>query len=109
MLGDQPQPSAQGYVQLRYLLRCVNESMRLYPHPPVLLRRAQVADTLPGEAWPDNPIFSGFWWYDHCHLVVLVHAQRPCLTCKGRTSKLVNTMCDEVLSLALMTAFWWQM
>ena len=50
MLGDQAQPTAQGYSQLKYLLRCVNESMRLYPHPPVLLRRAQVADTLPGES-----------------------------------------------------------
>ena len=48
VLGGQPQPTAQGYGQLKYLLRCVNESMRLYPHPPVLLRRAQVADTLPG-------------------------------------------------------------
>jgi hypothetical protein len=26
----------------------VAESMRLYPHPPVLLRRALVPDTLPG-------------------------------------------------------------
>ena len=34
--------------QLRYLMRCVNESMRLYPHPPVLLRRARVKDELPG-------------------------------------------------------------
>ena len=34
--------------QLRYLMRCINESMRLYPHPPVLLRRAQVKDELPG-------------------------------------------------------------
>jgi carotenoid epsilon hydroxylase len=38
----------QQYSELRYLSRCVAESMRLYPHPPVLLRRAQVEDTLPG-------------------------------------------------------------
>ena len=43
---------------LKYVMRCVNESMRLYPHPPVLLRRALVEDELPGEwvhtAWaPD--------------------------------------------------------
>jgi carotene epsilon-monooxygenase len=31
-----------------YLMRCINESMRLYPHPPVLIRRAGEADTLPG-------------------------------------------------------------
>ncbi len=49
MLGAAGQlPSVAQYGELRYLLRCVNESMRLYPHPPVLLRRAQVADTLPG-------------------------------------------------------------
>lgn len=33
---------------LKYVMRCVNESMRLYPHPPVLLRRAMVQDELPG-------------------------------------------------------------
>ena len=33
---------------LGYVTRCINESMRLYPHPPVLIRRASVADTLPG-------------------------------------------------------------
>jgi carotene epsilon-monooxygenase len=33
---------------LKYLTRCINESMRLYPHPPVLLRRAQEPDELPG-------------------------------------------------------------
>lgn len=36
------------YGALKYVMRCVNESMRLYPHPPVLLRRALVEDTLPG-------------------------------------------------------------
>ena len=34
--------------RLAYITRCVNESMRLYPHPPVLIRRASEADTLPG-------------------------------------------------------------
>ena len=29
--------------------------MRLYPHPPVLLRRARVADTLPPGNWPVPP------------------------------------------------------
>jgi hypothetical protein len=36
---------------LKYVMRCVNESMRLYPHPPVLLRRALVEDELPGGWW----------------------------------------------------------
>lgn len=39
-------------MNLKYVMRCVNESMRLYPHPPVLLRRAIVEDELPGERWP---------------------------------------------------------
>lgn len=34
--------------ELKYLTRCINESMRLYPHPPVLIRRAQEPDILPG-------------------------------------------------------------
>eukprot|EP00252_Welwitschia_mirabilis_P026666 TRINITY_DN8810_c0_g1_i1.p1 TRINITY_DN8810_c0_g1~~TRINITY_DN8810_c0_g1_i1.p1 ORF type:complete len:569 (-),score=100.49 TRINITY_DN8810_c0_g1_i1:171-1877(-) len=34
--------------ELKYLTRCINESMRLYPHPPVLIRRAKEPDILPG-------------------------------------------------------------
>lgn len=41
-------PSYEDTKELKFLTRCILESMRLYPHPPVLLRRAQVADTLPG-------------------------------------------------------------
>lgn len=48
VLGDAEMPNIQQYGQLAYITRCVCESMRLYPHPPVLLRRARVADTLPG-------------------------------------------------------------
>ena len=46
--GSRAQPEVADYTQLKYLMRCVNESMRLYPHPPVLLRRAQIQDELPG-------------------------------------------------------------
>jgi carotenoid epsilon hydroxylase len=48
VLGDSSKPSLDQYRELQYTLRCVNESMRLYPHPPVLLRRALVPDLLPG-------------------------------------------------------------
>lgn len=48
VLGDRQQPNMADYTKLKYVMRCVNESMRLYPHPPVLLRRAMVQDTLPG-------------------------------------------------------------
>eukprot|EP00882_Tetradesmus_deserticola_P023922 GHRQ01026100.1.p1 GENE.GHRQ01026100.1~~GHRQ01026100.1.p1 ORF type:complete len:173 (-),score=50.95 GHRQ01026100.1:101-619(-) len=48
VLGSSATPSMAQYAELKYVMRCVNESMRLYPHPPVLLRRARVADVLPG-------------------------------------------------------------
>jgi carotene epsilon-monooxygenase len=48
VLGSRLAPTMADYGQLRYVMRCVNESMRLYPHPPVLLRRALVEDELPG-------------------------------------------------------------
>ncbi|XP_073044340.1 carotene epsilon-monooxygenase, chloroplastic [Primulina eburnea] len=41
-------PTYEDIKNLKFLTRCIMESMRLYPHPPVLLRRAQVADVLPG-------------------------------------------------------------
>ncbi|EFJ05918.1 hypothetical protein SELMODRAFT_187123 [Selaginella moellendorffii] len=41
-------PTVADTRELKYLTRCINESMRLYPHPPVLIRRAQEQDTLPG-------------------------------------------------------------
>ncbi|KAL4446664.1 hypothetical protein ABPG77_007908 [Micractinium sp. CCAP 211/92] len=48
VLGDREKPTMEDYMNLKYVMRCINESMRLYPHPPVLLRRALVEDTLPG-------------------------------------------------------------
>ncbi|CAH9117735.1 unnamed protein product [Cuscuta europaea] len=41
-------PTYEDIKNLKFLTRCILESIRLYPHPPVLLRRAQVADVLPG-------------------------------------------------------------
>ncbi|BBN00552.1 carotenoid epsilon hydroxylase [Marchantia polymorpha subsp. ruderalis] len=41
-------PTMEDVKNLKYLTRCINESMRLYPHPPVLIRRANAPDTLPG-------------------------------------------------------------
>ncbi|PIN21474.1 Cytochrome P450 CYP4/CYP19/CYP26 subfamily [Handroanthus impetiginosus] len=41
-------PTYEDIKNLKFLTRCIIESMRLYPHPPVLLRRAQVTDVLPG-------------------------------------------------------------
>ncbi|XP_043706032.1 carotene epsilon-monooxygenase, chloroplastic [Telopea speciosissima] len=41
-------PTYEDIKELKYLTRCINESLRLYPHPPVLIRRAEVSDVLPG-------------------------------------------------------------
>ncbi|KAI5319213.1 hypothetical protein L3X38_038921 [Prunus dulcis] len=41
-------PSYDDIKNLKFLTRCIMESLRLFPHPPVLIRRAQVADVLPG-------------------------------------------------------------
>ena len=51
VMGDRPLPALGDIPALGYVMRCVNESMRLYPHPPVLLRRAQAPDVLPGRVW----------------------------------------------------------
>lgn len=48
VLADKELPSYEDVRRMPYLMRCVNESMRLYPHPPVLIRRATRPDTLPG-------------------------------------------------------------
>jgi cytochrome P450 len=47
VLGDSETPNMEQYKALQYTVRCINESMRLYPHPPVLLRRALRQDVLP--------------------------------------------------------------
>ncbi|XP_059462793.1 carotene epsilon-monooxygenase, chloroplastic [Corylus avellana] len=41
-------PTYEDIKDLKFLTRCIIESLRLYPHPPVLIRRAQGADMLPG-------------------------------------------------------------
>ena len=45
VLGDRV-PTYEDFANLRYLTRCVNESMRLYPHPPVLIRRCGAVPAL---------------------------------------------------------------
>jgi cytochrome P450 len=48
VMGDAEAPTLEHFRRLPYVMRCINESMRLYPHPPVLLRRAIRDDELPG-------------------------------------------------------------
>ena len=76
VLGGGKKLGVAEYGALRYVLRCVCESMRLYPHPPVLLRRAQVEDTLPGEY-----MFVGTARFARS-LVVMVNNIRNVLACR---------------------------
>ncbi len=47
MLGDR-RPTMEDVQALRFTTRVLNESMRLYPQPPVLIRRALADDVLYG-------------------------------------------------------------
>lgn len=47
MLGDR-KPALEDVQALRFTTRVLNESMRLYPQPPVLIRRALQDDVLAG-------------------------------------------------------------
>ncbi|AES60693.1 putative carotene epsilon-monooxygenase [Medicago truncatula] len=42
-------PTYEDMKDLKFLNRCIIESLRLYPHPPVLIRRSQIPDELPGD------------------------------------------------------------
>lgn len=48
VLGERKTPTMEDLRSCPYTLRCISESMRLYPHPPVLIRRALMDDRLPG-------------------------------------------------------------
>ncbi|GBG69640.1 hypothetical protein CBR_g4469 [Chara braunii] len=48
VLAGRRKPTLEDTKSLKYLIRCINESMRLYPHPPILIRRANEPDVLPG-------------------------------------------------------------
>jgi len=48
VLGSRTVPTLADLQKCPYAMRCINESMRLYPHPPVLIRRALMEDRLPG-------------------------------------------------------------
>ena len=61
VLGDR-RPSMEDTRALRYTTRVINEAMRLYPQPPVLIRRAVEEDEVGGytvEAGSD--IFISIW------------------------------------------------
>jgi beta-ring hydroxylase len=61
VLGDS-KPSIAQMKSLVYTTRVINESMRLYPQPPVLIRRALEADKIGGYAIkPGQDVFISVW------------------------------------------------
>ena len=47
-MGEREEMDVTDYQKLRYITGCLCESLRLYPHPPVLIRRALLEHELPG-------------------------------------------------------------
>ena len=61
VLGDRKATMAD-LKQLGFTTRVINESMRLYPQPPVLIRRALEADVFAGYAVPEgSDMFISVW------------------------------------------------
>ncbi|KAI3429441.1 hypothetical protein D9Q98_005535 [Chlorella vulgaris] len=55
-------PTFEQVRELRYCMRVINESMRMYPQPPVLIRRALADDELGGYRVPaGSDIFISVW------------------------------------------------
>ena len=66
MVGDGV-PSVEQVRALRLTTRVVNEAMRLYPQPPVLIRRALGPDTLAGFHLPaGSDLFISVWNLHRC-------------------------------------------
>ena len=61
MLGDR-KPTMADLKQLSFTTRVINESMRLYPQPPVLIRRALQPDVFAGyKVAEGSDIFISVW------------------------------------------------
>jgi cytochrome P450 len=50
VLGDRAVPSYDDLVNMPFIRQCLIEGLRLYPEPPVLIRRALDDDQLPAGA-----------------------------------------------------------
>ncbi|GJP51245.1 hypothetical protein CLOM_g10420 [Closterium sp. NIES-68] len=65
VLGDR-QPAIDDFKKLRFTTRVINEAMRLYPQPPVLIRRALEDDVLGGYPIKQGQdIFISVWNLHH--------------------------------------------
>lgn len=58
-------PSFEDIKRLGFTMRVINESMRLYPQPPVLIRRALEEDELAGYTIPKGSDFFISVWNLH--------------------------------------------
>jgi beta-ring hydroxylase len=60
-------PSMEQVRALPYTTRVISEAMRLYPQPPVLIRRAVEEDTLAGyTVAPGSDLFISVWNLHRC-------------------------------------------
>lgn len=65
VLGDR-KPTVEDMRALKYCTRVINEAMRLYPQPPVLIRRALQDDVLDGYRVPaGSDLFISVWNIHH--------------------------------------------
>ena len=66
VLGDR-KPTLDDLKKLRLTTRVINEAMRLYPQPPVLIRRATEDDVLGGfSVAAGSDIFISVWNIHRC-------------------------------------------
>lgn len=72
VIGDDT-PTLEQVRALPYTTRVISEAMRLYPQPPVLIRRALEEDTLAGyTVAPGSDLFISVWnLHRYCFLAML--------------------------------------
>ena len=85
VVGDK-MPELEDIKQLRFTTRVINEAMRLYPQPPVLIRRAIEDDVLGGfHVAAGSDIFISVWNIHRCQVdlywALISAARRSSLSC----------------------------
>ena len=101
-------PSMEQVRALPYTTRVISEAMRLYPQPPVLIRRALEEDNLAGYAVaPGSDLFISVWNLHRCShrlLLIALIAAAPALSFCNRASPFHSTT-GQVYNLLTMAAF----
>ena len=94
MIGDSI-PSMEQVRALPYTTRVISEAMRLYPQPPVLIRRALEEDNLAGyTVAPGSDLFISIWNLHRCSQHILSTAL---------IAPLAMLSSDRAASLAMFT------